>query len=65
MAENLPNLAKKTVVQIQEAKKKKKKENYRWKSLRNINSEILIKILACQIQQHVERIIHHQVIFMP
>ena len=64
MAENLPNLAKKTVVQIQEAKKKKK-ENYRWKSLRNINSEILIKILACQIQQHVERIIHHQVIFMP
>ena len=25
MAENLPNLAKKTVVQIQEAKKKKKK----------------------------------------
>ena len=64
MAENLPNLVKKTVVQIQEVKKKKK-ENYRWKSLRNINSEILNKLLACQIQQHFERTIHHQVIFIP
>ena len=66
--ETLPNsLSEATITLIPKPEKdNSKKENCRSMSLMTIGAKILTKILANRIQQHIEKLIHHdQVGFIP
>ena len=48
-----------TITVIQKPDKDATKENYRPITLMNVDAEILNKILANRIQEHIKKIIHH------
>ena len=67
-AETLPNSYYEATITLipKPDKDNTQKENYRPKSLTNIDTKILNKILANRIQQHIKKLLHHnQVGFIP